>query len=77
MKGFMPPLYARARNNAAMACHCCAHFLPSPKADALRPGLPGYGYCKAAPDAVLRARFFHESQPTCWLTPPLFKETAS
>ena len=38
-----------------MACSDCVHFLPSMKANASRPGLVGYGYCKAAPDAVLRA----------------------
>lgn len=59
-----------------MACCDCLHFLPSMIASAPRPGLVGYGYCKAAGDAVLRARFFHESQTPCWLDPPLFvKET--
>lgn len=58
-----------------MPCRDCLHFLPSTKASAPpRPGLPGYGYCKAAPDVILRARFFHESQASCWLSPQSFKE---
>jgi hypothetical protein len=57
-----------------MSCRDCVHFLPSAKANAPRPGLVGYGYCKAAPDAVLRARFFHDSQPECWLNPAKFVE---
>lgn len=57
-----------------MPCRDCLHFLPSEKALAPRPGLLGYGYCRAAPDAVLRARFFHDSQSPCWITPPSYKE---
>lgn len=57
-----------------MLCADCVHFLPSMKANAPRPGLVGYGYCQAAPDAVLRARFFHESQAGCWIKPPRFQE---
>lgn len=57
-----------------MPCRDCLHFLPSEKANAPRPGLLGYGYCNAAPDAVLRARFFHESQADCWIKPPSYKE---
>ena len=57
-----------------MACCDCLHFVPSAKANAPRPGLVGYGYCAAAPNAVLRARFFHDSQPVCWVQPPAFKE---
>ncbi len=55
-----------------MPCRDCSHFLPSEKANAPRPGLVGYGYCNAASTALLRARFFHESQAECWLTPPSF-----
>lgn len=57
-----------------MLCRDCVHFLPSMKAYAPRPGLLGYGYCKAAPTVLLRARFFHESQPTCWIKPPAFEK---
>lgn len=57
-----------------MTCRSCLHFLPSQKAAAPRPGLLGYGYCKAAPTPALRARFFHESQGDCWVNPPRYQE---
>ncbi|HPC58920.1 MAG TPA: hypothetical protein PK689_07975 [Kiritimatiellia bacterium] len=57
-----------------MACSDCVHFLPSMKASAPRPGLVGYGYCNAASTALLRARFFQESQAECWLTPSSFEK---
>lgn len=50
-----------------MPCRDCQNYLPSDKASAPRPGLLGYGYCKAAPSVHLRARFFHESAHPCWL----------
>lgn len=55
-----------------MTCRDCTHFLPSEKANAPRPGLLGYGYCKAAPTVEQRARFFHDSQAKCWLTVSAF-----
>ena len=60
-----------------MTCRSCLYFLPSEKANAPRPGLLGWGYCSAAPDAVLRARFFHDSQADCWVKPPRYQEKRS
>jgi hypothetical protein len=55
-----------------MPCRDCIHFLTSAHANQ-RAVLAGYGYCKAAPDIILRARFFHE-QSNCWLVPQRFQE---
>lgn len=57
-----------------MQCRDCFHFLPSEKANHPRPGLIGYGYCAAAPSAVLRARFFHDSTRPCWLALSRYQE---
>ena len=56
-----------------MNCHACTHYQTTAEALKPRPGLDGYGYCKAAPTIEQRARMFHENSP-CWLTPPAFKE---
>jgi hypothetical protein len=57
-----------------MPCRDCQHFLTSDEALKPRGGLAGYGYCKAPPESIDRARFFHESQDPCWLAIPQFKE---
>lgn len=54
-----------------MPCSDCSHYLDSITSNAPRWGLTDYGYCKAAPDTVLRARLFHEDSE-CWLRPPQF-----
>ena len=56
-----------------MTCRDCQHYLPSAEAYKPRPGLEGYGFCKAAPTLERQARFFHESS-ACWLTPPRYQE---
>jgi hypothetical protein len=50
-----------------MPCRDCQHFSSSIETNRQRPGLVGYGYCRAAPTVTLRARFFHDSQSPCWL----------
>jgi len=51
-----------------MTCRDCPYFEPSN--DPTRPGrgLAGYGYCRNASTAELRARFFPDSI-SCWLDP--------
>jgi hypothetical protein len=56
-----------------MACRNCRHYLDSVTANAPRWGLANFGYCKAAPCAVTRARLFH-GDGGCWLNPPKFVE---
>lgn len=46
--------------------------MPSTEANTPRPGLVGYGYCKAAPTPEGRAAFFHDSQRVCLLSPVAF-----
>ncbi len=53
-----------------MPCRDCLHFLPSEKANQ-RAFLEGFGYCNAAPDLLLRARFFRDDA-ACWLPEPRF-----
>jgi len=60
-----------------MTCRNCQHFLSSDEASKPRSGLAGYGYCKAAPEAIDRARFFSDSQDPCWLATDQFKELRS
>lgn len=55
-----------------MTCRDCLHYLPSTEASTPRPGLVGYGYCKAAPTPEGRAAFFHDSQQVCLLSPVAF-----
>jgi hypothetical protein len=56
-----------------MACRNCRYYLDSFTANAPRLGLADYGYCKAVPDTVTRARLFH-GEGECWLKPPKFVE---
>ena len=51
-----------------MTCRDCPYFAPS--TDPTRPGsgLAGYGYCRNASTAELRARFF-PADISCWLAP--------
>ncbi len=54
-----------------MVCRECTHYLDSETANAPRWGLPNYGYCKAAPDLIARARLFRGTS-NCWLRPQRF-----
>jgi hypothetical protein len=57
-----------------MPCRDCLHYLPSEVALKPRAGLAGYGYCKAAPCLVTRARLFHDSHSPCWLSENSYKD---
>lgn len=56
-----------------MPCRDCQNHLPSDEALKPRGGLSGYGYCKAAPTLLLRARLFPD-HGDCWLVPIRYQE---
>ncbi len=56
-----------------MPCRDCQYFSSSIETNRPRPGLVGYGYCSAAPTVELRARFFRDSQSSCWLDGSRYK----
>jgi hypothetical protein len=70
VKGFTPTIPSRAREDVAMICRDFQHFLPSADAGQ-RAVLDGFGYCKAAPEIYLLARFFRADR-SCWLFPVRF-----
>jgi len=55
-----------------MTCRTCQHFVSSERANQ-RAELEGFGYCNAAPSALLRARFFRDHLD-CWLSPARYQE---